>query len=999
MKLCLFFISVLFFLAVVSEPYVPNGDYSDEFHILLTKVDKAWEEGYTGEGQAISFVTDSVMGDHESIKPNFDLSGSNNYCEADTTDPFDGSFSFSVGTYLSSIAAGSGDEFVCGVGAAPKATIYGQRVSCNGATTDDLISALSDTATNPVSVYQMSIIPTTCVLFLGCNYYQQDPLVVNKIVTNTRWGRKGYGSVHVIPVGDHYSLGANVNYATYVKLPEVIAVGSVSSTMKHSFFSNSGYALTVTAPGGGLDITGIHLSLINAADSSSETSCIFSKGTQPAASVVSGVVSMILESRPTLTPWDVQGILIETAQKVDVQDEGWKANGAGFTYSPLYGFGVVNAKAALERATTFESLSHTVVTDANTVFTAASLLASTTIPDNNEDGLEIEMTYENDMVIQGAVVFRVSIAHLRIGDIGIEVWSPSGTYAELVSRHTDSSDNLVLYPLAARNFYKENAKGVWKLKFTDKQAGKEGKLVSVVLEVTGILGDNGDCQKDIDCNGPHGYCKSNNECECYLGYSGVNCEFEICPTDKCNGHGTCDSNDGSCSCEEGYAGETCCTQLCPEGKCNGHGTCDLSDGSCSCEEGYAGDNCCTQLCPEDKCGEHGTCDLSDGSCSCEEGYSGDNCETNACSETTCANEGTCDPDTGKCQCKDGWIGDTCEEASCPPDKCKNNAFCDTKTGICRCDSGWIGDTCEEVACPIDKCLNGGTCSETTGECSCIEIWTGPTCTEKKCQPDTCNYRGECDIYTGECDCNEGWEGAHCQIEICPINICAPNGKCSNDDGKCYCSDGYSGDHCENDLCQIQYERCNEDNQAGACNYTGTDGCCKCKDGWGGPSCQENLADTCTTDEECHNGGKCLDSYCQCAEGWEGNYCDDDSCRHTRCHSNGFCLNDGTCECDPGWDDLDCTLNICEDDMYGCSAEFGRGECAFDENDEVYCKCNEEMGYTGKFCHLAPSQTPTPEPTPQPEPSTAVLGGSDSAASPLQLSFLFILSSLLLIFYF
>ncbi|KAJ6237681.1 cell death abnormality protein [Anaeramoeba flamelloides] len=1002
MKLTTLLTFIIVFVTIFSESYVPTDDYSDAFQITLTKVDQVWGEGYTGEGQSISFVTDSVRGDHQAIAENFDQSGSNNYCEVDTTYPYAESEALSLGTYLASVAAGSGDDSYCSVGVAPKATIYGQRVSCSSATIASLIAALSDTLTGqPVSVYQISIIPTTCFPIFGCSYSAQSEFVISQITTNTRYGRNGYGNVHIIPVGDLYNLGSNVNFASYVKLPEVIAVGSVSETMKHSFFSNSGYALTVTAPGGGVDITGFSYSVINGADSSSETSCISKRGTQPAASVVSGIVAMILEARPTLTPWDIQSILIETTQKVDVENDGWATNGAGFSYNPLYGFGVVNAKSALDKALTFETLYHTVVTDKTTVFTAATVLSVTTIPDNDEDGLEIEMTFETDMVIHGAVVFRVSLTHSCIGDIGIEVWSPSGTYAELVSTHTDTNSNLDAYPLTARNFYKENAKGVWKMKFTDGKASNEGKLVSVTLEVTGVLGDYGDCQLDTDCNGPEGgTCTTSHECECNEGYSGTNCEVEKCPEDQCNGHGTCNKTDGSCTCDTGYAGETCATQLCPTDKCGDHGTCDLSDGTCDCDEGWNGDSCGNELCPTDKCGDHGTCNTTTGECACDEGYSGDSCETNTCSETTCANGGSCDPDTGDCVCEDGWIGDTCEEESCPEDKCKNDGFCDTKTGICRCDTGWIGDTCEEEACPIDKCLNGGTCSETTGECSCIEIWTGEYCTEKKCQDDSCNYRGECDIYTGECDCNEGWEGDECEIEICPISICEPNGECSYDDGLCHCDDGFSGDYCQNDLCEIEYNSCNEANSGGSCNYTGTVGHCDCNTDWSGPSCEVDGRSLCTTDDECLNGGVCLDEQCDCADGWDGDYCDDDSCGHTQCNSNGICLDDGTCQCYPGWEDLDCTLNICLDDMYNCSGEYGRGECAFDENDEVYCECYEEVGYTGTYCHIAPSVTPSPSPSPsaEPEPSIGITGDGNSAAGTLKLTFLVLLSSLFLILF-
>lgn len=68
----------------------------------------------------------------------------------------------------------------------------------------------------------------------------------------------------------------------------------------------------------------------------------------------------------------------------------------------------------------------------------------------------------------------------------------------------------------------------------------------------------GDPCDDIDC-GPNGTCIEG-ECNCDQGYSGVNCEINVCDSINCN-NGDCNMVTGECMCDEGYEGSFCDTEI------------------------------------------------------------------------------------------------------------------------------------------------------------------------------------------------------------------------------------------------------------------------------------------------------------------------------------------------------------------------------------------------------------------------------------------------------
>ena len=236
-------------------------------------------------------------------------------------------------------------------------------------------------------------------------------------------------------------------------------------------------------------------------------------GTSSAAPNASGVISLILSANPSLTWRDVRHILASTSTKNDpdnakveiamgedvfVAHDGWVENAAGFSFNNLYGFGRVDAGAAVAMAKNYSAdLGDQVITDwkANgSTFGAAEDAEpmTVTIPDNNVEGLVQEIEVTEDLVIEGMQFgFDISNAEMSFGlsngtqtsagnDLAIEVTSPSGTRSVLLSSKQSISlpalnadftfaGGYILKGsvLLSNAFYGESSKGTWTIKFVD----------------------------------------------------------------------------------------------------------------------------------------------------------------------------------------------------------------------------------------------------------------------------------------------------------------------------------------------------------------------------------------------------------------------------------------------------------------------------------------------------------------------------------------------------
>jgi subtilisin family serine protease len=207
-------------------------------------------------------------------------------------------------------------------------------------------------------------------------------------VTN---GREGKGSIYVKSAGNGRTLcsDSNVTSCDMDNFEQMqtngyfIVVGASDADGKYSDYSTPGSNVLVNAPGGGstsyylkpdeqmivtTDLAGkargydatipaeTSVPHFNVSGNENYDYTQVMNGTSAAAPIVSGVVSLMLEANPNLTWRDVRIILARSAFKNDVLNSGWKNNAAGLHFNNNYGFGRVNAEAAIAMAKNFVSV-------------------------------------------------------------------------------------------------------------------------------------------------------------------------------------------------------------------------------------------------------------------------------------------------------------------------------------------------------------------------------------------------------------------------------------------------------------------------------------------------------------------------------------------------------------------------------------------------------------------------------------------------------------------
>lgn len=325
------------------------------------------------------------------------------------------------------------------------------------------------------------------------------------LATNARYaagnGRGGLGTIIVAAGGNQRAKGGSAQGSLTNNNRYSIEVGAINakadlSTLQVASapFSNPGTSLLVSAPGSHVFSTSHSLETQRGAivgDTYSAT-----QGTSFAAPIVSGVVALMLQANPNLGYRDVQNILALSARKVDDPQTEWRDNGSrqwnggGLHASDDYGFGLVDARAAVRLAESW---------------TEQATAANETVLSASSDVLEQSVAPGEVMRFALQMGAGVQIEHLeidiravtgRLGDMTLTLVSPTGTRSRLLDRHGkapgsgaedrgSSRDGAFNYTFMSTHHRAESSEGTWTLEVGNAPDGLPLALQQWALRASG----------------------------------------------------------------------------------------------------------------------------------------------------------------------------------------------------------------------------------------------------------------------------------------------------------------------------------------------------------------------------------------------------------------------------------------------------------------------------------------------------------------------------------
>ena len=462
---------------VFSPKFEPNDPYfDDQWHLYNSgqtsgvagedaNVMGVWDS-FNGSGVVISVIDDGVEHSHPDLSDNYVSVHSYDWC-GDDSDP-DPNSSDGHGTAVAGVAAGTGNNSIGVTGAAFGASIAGHRLIACGFSDSTGADALSY-HNGGIDIYSNSWGPFDSGDILD----GPGPITIAAIEDSVYNGRSGLGNIYTWAAGNGLDADDNSNYDGYSNSRYSIAVAAITHFGEQSWYSEPGANILVTAHsnGGSPNYEGITTTDItgNGGYDGGDVTHDFG-GTSSATPLVSGVIALVLEANPDLTWRDVQNILVHSSRKNDANDSSWNVNGAGHDVSHKFGFGAVDAGAAVSLALNWSSSG----VETNASF--GPYTPNLDIDNGPSTWTEFNLSVPVDLRLESVDIF-VDITHDARGELDIVLQSPSGHESWLAEEHTDNNADYSNWRFGTVQHWDESSQGDWTLKVRDSVSGSNSGTV------------------------------------------------------------------------------------------------------------------------------------------------------------------------------------------------------------------------------------------------------------------------------------------------------------------------------------------------------------------------------------------------------------------------------------------------------------------------------------------------------------------------------------------
>eukprot|EP00040_Diaphanoeca_grandis_P034603 m.215219 g.215219 ORF g.215219 m.215219 type:complete len:743 (+) comp33186_c2_seq5:259-2487(+) len=444
--------------------YYSNSKYKDHDHNVIP----AWVSGYTGKGVVVCVVDDGIEHDHDDLKRNYDARASWDYNSNDNDaypreeDPIN-----NHGTRCCGVVAAEFNNDACGAGAAYNANVGGIRM-LDGPVSDVVEANSLGHNLDHIDIYSSSWGPNDD----GRTIEAPGPLAQAVFKKGVTEGRGGKGAIYLFASGNGGSRD-DCNCDGYANSLYTMAVSAIGEQDSSPYYSENCAAAMTTAysSGGGRAITTVDL----------HNRCTSSfSGTSAASPLAAGILALVLEARPELTWRDIQHVVAHSSAHVNPSDGSWTKTSAGLWHSHKFGFGRLDANAAVELAKTWQLVGDQV---------------STTLTKQNGGRGTFE-TYTQNVDSSQTAITKLEHVQVKVnaqggssarGKLQFKFYCPDGTASLIMSSR--SSDRSTALPLdwifMTVRCWDQSPIGEWKLEMISVENSATLEDWTLILHGTG----------------------------------------------------------------------------------------------------------------------------------------------------------------------------------------------------------------------------------------------------------------------------------------------------------------------------------------------------------------------------------------------------------------------------------------------------------------------------------------------------------------------------------
>ncbi|NER80837.1 MAG: S8 family serine peptidase [Leptolyngbya sp. SIO1D8] len=473
--------------------------------LLDLNVVDVWDD-YTGAGVEVAIIDDAIQRNHFDLDAYYSIAKDWDF-ENHDTDPtgFNGE---NHGTAVAGII-GANANGIGSIGVAYEATLFGFEVS--EFISNQLAQEIANAIDNASGVQETlginreaDVVNISYGTMFSGNYFDQflnssDMATLNIAIDNAVvFGRDGLGTILVKSAGNSRDINQDTNSSSWNANPHTISVAAVDQNGFVSSYSTHGASVLISAFGTpGQVVTTDRMGSEGYNDFDSYTYGF--NGTSAAAPMVSGVVALMLEANPNLGWRDVQEILAYSARHVgsDVgmgtsgyEEYAWTSNGAnnwnggGLHFSNDYGFGLIDAKAAVRLAETWGTTPQTSFNQVN-IF-RDFLNTTTTI---SSWGTSFSQYISSNIEIESVEVDVSFSQWYDLGDLEIHLISPDGTSSVLIDNSGENDGSIDggfsgRWEFSSNAFWGEETLGTWRVELFDTDSNWISPITINDIDIT-----------------------------------------------------------------------------------------------------------------------------------------------------------------------------------------------------------------------------------------------------------------------------------------------------------------------------------------------------------------------------------------------------------------------------------------------------------------------------------------------------------------------------------